>query len=88
MLEHDPAAREPLHPLVEVVALEIDGGGCRDRLLRVDLDRQGRAARALEAGIAVVGAVDDLAKADAEDAAGSQGVIDVPRAPGRRPRLI
>lgn len=27
---------------------------------------------------------DDLAKADAEDAAGSQGVIDVPRAPGRR----
>lgn len=27
---------------------------------------------------------DDLAKADAEDAAGSQGVIEVPRAPGRR----
>ncbi|MGE2725480.1 HAD-IIIA family hydrolase [Mycolicibacterium pulveris] len=27
---------------------------------------------------------DDLAKADTEDAAGSQGVIDVPRAPGRR----
>ncbi|MGV0798610.1 HAD-IIIA family hydrolase [Mycolicibacterium elephantis] len=28
---------------------------------------------------------DDLAKADAEDAVGSQAVIEVPRAPGRRP---
>src|SRR5688572_679563 len=42
VLERDPAAREPIDPLVEIVALEIDSGGRRYCFLWVDLNRQGR----------------------------------------------
>ena len=60
MLEQDSEPGEPLDPRVEIVALEIDGGRRADRLFRVRLDRQGRAAEGLEAGVLVFRAVDDL----------------------------
>ena len=60
MLEQDPETGEPLDAHVEIVALEIDGGRCADRLFRVGLDRQRRAAKGLESGVLVLRAVDDL----------------------------
>ena len=56
----DPAARQLLDPLVEVVAFEIDCGRGDDLLFGVDLDREGHPARSLEPRVAGVGAADDL----------------------------
>ena len=63
MLERDPAPRQLLDPFVEVVAFEIDGGRRDDLLLGIDLDREGRPARRLEARI-VGRVVDDLLEAE------------------------
>src|SRR5690348_6955314 len=60
VLERNAAACKLLDPFVEIVALEVDGGGGEDLLLGVDLDRQGHSARGFEPGVAGLRAVDDL----------------------------
>src|SRR6185369_17636066 len=59
VLKRDPAPREQLDPLVEVVALEIDRGRRDDLLFRVDLDRESDSAGRLEPRI-VWRVIDDL----------------------------
>src|SRR5947209_8633858 len=51
MLERHAAAGELLDALVEIVTLEIDGGGRDDLLLGVDLHRESRSAGGFEARI-------------------------------------
>src|SRR5689334_8269792 len=63
MLERNAATRELLDPFVEVVALEIDGGGRDDLFVWVDLHRKRRSAARLEAGV-IGWIVDDLLEAE------------------------
>src|SRR3954451_2725039 len=64
VLEGEAVPRKLLHARVEVIAFEIDGGGCEDLFVGVDLHRQGDAPSGLEARVAGLGAVDDLHEAD------------------------
>src|SRR4029453_3350173 len=60
VLERDPAARKQLDALVEIVALEIDRCRGDDLLFGIDLHRKRSSPGCLEAGVAGVGAFDDL----------------------------
>src|SRR5438270_13332547 len=64
VLERNSAARQLLDSFVEIVALQVDGRGRDDLLVRVDLDRESDAAGGLESRIAGVRAVDDLHEPD------------------------
>src|SRR6185312_7198799 len=64
VLEGNATSRELLDAFVEVVALEIDGCGREDLLFGVDLHREGHAARGFEAGVSILGAVDDLLESE------------------------
>ena len=59
----DPAPRQLLDALVEIVAFEIDGGRRDDLFLGIDLDRERRAAGGFEPRI-VGRIVDDLLEAE------------------------